>query len=239
MFSVALVGADGSGKTTLATKLKETCPLPLKYLYMGLSTLKSEPALPTTYLIRYLKIRSYQKKFGRLGDGVSVNSGVFQDYYYYNPAKRGRIWHLASNLNTLADVAYRQAISLIHQKRGFVVIYDRHFLFMNVPLTDDPRLRRQPWTNHWLHWAFDRFFPKPHIVFFLDAPCEVLYERKKEVSIENLEQQREMILTQEEKIPHFVWIDATQPVDEILTDITQHITALYRCRKHSTSTSAQ
>ena len=32
LFSVALVGPDGSGKTTISRRLRETLPLPIKYV---------------------------------------------------------------------------------------------------------------------------------------------------------------------------------------------------------------
>ena len=45
MFSVALVGADGSGKTTISDGLQERLPIPTKYIYMGTATGSSGPAV--------------------------------------------------------------------------------------------------------------------------------------------------------------------------------------------------
>ena len=58
--TIALIGVDGSGKTTVAKALLETCPLPLKYVYMGTSIESSNAALPTSRLIHKLKV--YQHK---------------------------------------------------------------------------------------------------------------------------------------------------------------------------------
>ena len=37
MATIALIGADGSGKTTIAKMLLESPPAKMKYLYMGLN----------------------------------------------------------------------------------------------------------------------------------------------------------------------------------------------------------
>ena len=55
MFTVALIGGDGAGKTTVANYLVEVLPWRVKYLYMGQSTISSNAALPTTKIARILK----------------------------------------------------------------------------------------------------------------------------------------------------------------------------------------
>jgi len=62
MSTIALIGADGSGKTTIARMLLESPPVKMKYLYMGLNTESSNYALPTSRLIYYLKLLKYKKK---------------------------------------------------------------------------------------------------------------------------------------------------------------------------------
>ena len=42
LFTVALVGSDGAGKTTIARSLEKTSSLPVKYMYMGLSPISSK-----------------------------------------------------------------------------------------------------------------------------------------------------------------------------------------------------
>jgi len=37
MFSVAVVGPDGSGKTTICRRLRDTLGLPTRYVYMGIA----------------------------------------------------------------------------------------------------------------------------------------------------------------------------------------------------------
>jgi thymidylate kinase len=232
MFSIAFVGADGAGKTTVTRRLEKVCPqLPIKYLYMGLSTLKSEPALPTTRLLRYLKLRSYRKKVDNSKRSTD-NSISLYDHYYKDQTKRGKLWLTARNINTLADISYRQTIAFFYKLRGFVVVFDRHFLFMLEPNIGRNQKRKKSFGDRLLYWIYDTIYPKPDVVFFLDAPPEVLYERKKEVSIDNLIWQRQIILKQCEKIHHFIWLDATQPLDKILEEVSQRILEFYNSKLH-------
>ena len=54
-FSVALIGPDGAGKTTIARMLEERSPLPLKYIYMGENIGASNFALPTSRFLEYFR----------------------------------------------------------------------------------------------------------------------------------------------------------------------------------------
>src|SRR5690606_34602142 len=57
MASVALIGPDGAGKTTLTRMLEQSDVLPFRYLYMGIDIPASSLALPTSRLIERLKQR--------------------------------------------------------------------------------------------------------------------------------------------------------------------------------------
>ena len=54
-FTIALIGPDGAGKTTLAEKLQRNLPFPIRYLYMGVSLESSNVTLPTSRLIAHVK----------------------------------------------------------------------------------------------------------------------------------------------------------------------------------------
>src|SRR5215213_9731112 len=54
-FTVALVGADGAGKSTIGRRLAATLPIPVTYLYMGDNPAAATATLPTTRLLRALR----------------------------------------------------------------------------------------------------------------------------------------------------------------------------------------
>jgi len=55
VFTVALVGPDGAGKTTIARRLVQVLPRPAKYLYMGVNWDASDPLRPTTRLVQRIR----------------------------------------------------------------------------------------------------------------------------------------------------------------------------------------
>ncbi len=55
MFTVALIGPDGAGKTTIGRQLEHMLPMPVKYLYMGVNHDASNRMLPTTRAARFVK----------------------------------------------------------------------------------------------------------------------------------------------------------------------------------------
>ncbi len=55
MTTVALIGPDGAGKTSVAGRLSTLLPVPVRYLYMGVSADSSNVMLPTSRLARRVK----------------------------------------------------------------------------------------------------------------------------------------------------------------------------------------
>jgi hypothetical protein len=85
VFTVALIGGDGSGKTTIARKLEQSDRIPAKRLYMGMSAQSSDIALPTTRLVLYVKRRSYRKLMEK--EGKKPAERIPHHLYEYAPAR--------------------------------------------------------------------------------------------------------------------------------------------------------
>ena len=64
--------------------------------------------------------------------------------------------------------------------RGYVVVYDRHFLFDAAPGPIHSQAQKQERLDRFYYWILSHWYPKPDLAIFLDAPGEVLYERKGE-----------------------------------------------------------
>jgi thymidylate kinase len=213
-FSVAIIGPDGAGKTTVCRRVIDALPLPARYVYMGINPDASTHTLPTTRLLHRLK-RALRGSPSQVGSPRPRRE---------DRPPRSRVRRIAratkrtlTLTNSLADDWYRQARVWIYERRGNIVLFDRHVLFdyyswnATEPGTWRPLSRR-------IHgWVLTHLYPRPDLVVFLDAPGDVLYARKGEGTPESLEERREEYRRLEELVEHFVVIDATLPEDEVVT----------------------
>ena len=205
MASIALIGPDGAGKTTVARALEASSELPVKYLYMGVSTAASKLALPTTRLGVLLK--------RRLGEPQPTSVAHRSTLMRCLKPIRATVRHV----NMLLDEWYRQLVSWCYQLRGHVVVYDRYF-----PFDYSRHLRvagQERWSFRLHRFVLEKFYPRPTKVIYLDAPAEVLYARKRDGTLESLEARRQAFLSQGRELPNFVCIDATRPLDEIISEV--------------------
>lgn len=216
MFSVALIGPDGAGKTTITRRLEASDLLPCKYLYMGVDIPASNLALPTSRLAERLKQRSRRLAKGDQRNQVARSGGG------YRRGIRSRLRAVARLGNRFAEEWFRQLVSWYYQARGYVVLYDRHFIFDFAPeIEDEVSLDKR------LHrWYLMHLYPRPHLVIFLDAPGELLFARKGESTVEELERRRQAFLRQGERLANFVRVDATQPLEDVYQEIASHIMRL-------------
>ena len=229
MSTVALIGGDGAGKTSIAKRLEEVCPLPIKYIYMGINPQAGEFSLPTTRLIYALKKRGYKKKMEKKEDPKSED--LSSSYLVYSKTVRSPIWTALRLLNRMVEAWYRQFVSIYYQLHGFIIIYDRHPLFDTAPLIKNPKKNINSRINDLNHWVMRHLFPKPKLSIYLDAPAEILHARKGEASPDYLDRQRNAFLKQGEKTANFVCIDSTQSLEKVYDDVQQQILSFHRHRR--------
>jgi thymidylate kinase len=213
MFSVALIGPDGAGKTTVVRRLETSLPLPVRTLYMGINLGSSNVSLPTTRLAARLK-HWLDGRLHRKANNARTSRNLAVS------RKKGRLWASLRLLNHLAEEWYRQLLSWKIRKQGFLVLYDRYFQFDFEPeRSSQPR----PLSDRLHRWLLAHCYPSPDLTIYLDAPGDVLFARKREASVEWLEARRQAFLRQGHQRPNFIRVDATQPLDVVFRDVSQHI----------------
>jgi thymidylate kinase len=211
--SIAIVGADGAGKSTVIRELLKESPN-LRYLYLGASIDSANYSLPTS---RWLMRRTRRALGSALGDSAAVPPAAILPREMKAKLRRGRVLKVLGLVNRVAEEWYRWLVLAYFRATGHTVLCDRHFLFDYCP--DSPLVRAETITERIHHWQLSRLYPKPDLVMFLDAPPEVLYRRKQEWNVDYLRRQREMILQQGRLMRHFVSIDATRPVESVVGDV--------------------
>jgi thymidylate kinase len=216
--TVALIGADGSGKTTVARRLPGLLPVPVRYLYMGVSADSSNISLPTTRIARRIK-RALGAPPDTAGPPSHDRRKPRSRSFLRRRLADGRA---ALRLgNRFAEEWYRQWRAWRWERSGAVVVFDRHF-FIDYHAYDLTGTGRS-WSQR-LHGAvLGRLYPRPDIVVYLDAPGEVLLARKGEGSVEALERRRDEYRSIAPLVPAFVEVDATRPVDEVAAQVASAI----------------
>jgi thymidylate kinase len=218
MTTVALIGADGAGKTTVARRLPALLPVPVRYLYMGVSADSSNVSLPTTRLARRIK-----RALGAPPDTAGPPSHEARKPRSRSFLKR-RIADGRAALrlgNRFAEEWYRQWRAWRWERSGAVVVFDRHF-FVDYHAYDLTGIDRT-WAQR-LHGAvLGRLYPRPDLVVYLDAPGSVLLARKGEGSVEALERRRDEYRAIAPLVPSFVEVDATRPVEAVAADVARAI----------------
>ena len=221
MFSVALIGPDGAGKTSLTARLKQCCEVPLQCLYMGINMEASDHTLPTSRLIEYLKRRRETKSRAYCRADDSPSEGEISKRV---PVRW--LWAIGRLINRFLEEWYRQVLSWGYQLRGYAVVYDRHFLYDFT--LDGIDGENQPADKRLHRWFLEHCYPRPRLTIYLDAPAEVLFARKGEKTLEELEQRRRAFLKLEQKVKNFFRIDATRPFDVVYAEVSRLVEQGYR-----------
>jgi len=216
MYTIALIGPDGTGKSTVSKILQDLLPLPTKYIYMGINQDASNLALPTTLLWKKIKRAS-----GRQTDmGGPPDPNRLQSIPK-NPLKRiaGELKSGLRIANLMAEEWFRQFVTWYYQSRGYVVIFDRHFYFDYYKYHIANHSVGRTISDRVHGFMLNRIFPKPDLVIFLDAPAEVLFSRKREGTVELLEQRRQEYLQFRGRVEFFMIVDTTQSIDEVARQV--------------------
>lgn len=220
-FTVALVGADGAGKSAVARELEKMLQLPARSVYMGANPEAATHLLPTTRVMR--AVRRWRG---------TARTGDFPGEVDSRPRSRMRAAlesaHTAAWLtNRVVEEWYRQLVVWRHLAAGRIVILDRHY-YADYHASDVAAGAARPVGRRVHGFLLARFYPKPDLVIFLDAPPAVLLARKGEGTIEYLEERRADYLALQGSLRRFVVVDATQPLEVVSRRVTEVVVGFAR-----------
>jgi thymidylate kinase len=214
-FTVALIGADGAGKTTVGLRLERDFARPIKYIYLGMNADASNVLLPTTRVLN-----AFRRARGAPSQGGPPDASKRRSR---PKGLRRRVLRELKSIvgltNRLAEEWYRQTLAWYYLRRGMIVVFDRHFYSdyyahdIAVDAADRSLSRR-------VHgFMLKHMYPKPNFVILLDAPAEVLWARKQEGTPEALVRRREEYLRLRELVDDMAIVDATQPQDAVVDEV--------------------
>jgi len=186
-------------------------------MYMGVSPLSSNYALPTTRLIARAK-----RALGLNADMAGPPDPTRRAARSRSLPKRllATAKSLLHLVNRLGEEGYRQAVAWSFLRRGVIVVYDRDFFvdyFAHDVANPDPH---RSLASRLHGFVLARFYRRPDLVILLDAPAALLFARKGEGSIELLERRRQEYLQLRGHVKQFAVVDATQPQADVLRDVT-------------------
>ncbi len=213
--SVALIGIDGAGKSTVARAVVDRLPFPAAYLYMGVNLDASTVMLPTTRAVMTLKRRR-----GRQPD-MTANRAI-DDRPVGTLAMVRRLVRMT---NWLAEEAYRAVLARRLQRRGSVVVFDRHFFCDYYASAIAPTSAKRPLDVRLHGYVLDQWYPRPDLVLMLDAPSDVLVARRPEVIPDTVAQRREEYLDLARVFPAFEVITVDRPLEHVVEDVVDRIVA--------------
>lgn len=226
MSSIAIIGQDGAGKTTISNLVLEKLPLKMKYIYMGRNVESGNIMLPTSWLIHYYKIYKYKRTHKELDFDKAKKFSLHELDQNRKVDTRGKLAATLRLINRLMEEWFRLIISWYYQILGYTVIYDRHFIFDYAPDPNDKKINSRLSTK--IHdWILNNLYEKPGLVIFLNAPAEVLFSRKGEATLDYLTAKNKIFLSTGEKMPNFKIVDASKPLEKVFDDV-KHYVAEYR-----------
>lgn len=222
MLTVALIGPDGAGKTTVGRRVVRELAVPARYLYLGVNFESGSHLLPTTRLAGGAKrLLGAAPTPSDSGPPVSLDELVASAGGGPRSTRRRALKAVRSTArlgNRIAEEWYQQAVARWHLARGRVVVFDRHYL-ADYAAHDMSGAASLPLSRR-IHGALlRRAYPRPDVVVLLDAPPEVLLARKGEGTVESLQRRRNDYLAFGRTAPGFTVVDASRPLDEVVATV--------------------
>ncbi len=212
--SIVFLSPDGGGKTTIINALNDY--FRCMNIFDGVVNYYMRPKLFKN-LGHYNKLKpSEEEKTNPNPHGKELNGKLksFIRFIFYN-----------------FDYFFGGILKIWPQKvTKKLVVFDRYYYDYFVDLK-----RYQYSFSERIPKVFMFMIPKPELVIILDAPSEVLYYRKQELTLDEIARQRSLYIKISEKIQCATIIDVNRPVEKVIQDIIDKIVDFQEIRTRKIS----
>ncbi len=200
---IALIGLDGSGKTTLSRSLTS---------HLREEGEKVSVIRPFNYFLLRPVLDAARGVAGLLGGDVRKGAGSFATGGKVKP-RVARFWPYVAMVDNLL---YYCLCILPRLALGYLVISDRYFydlsLIFDYHGCSSPRAKR----------IYENFVPRPDLTFVLDLSPDAALSRAGEMDIGYFRQQRERYISIAGRLGLRI-VDAERPVEEVAEAIKKEI----------------
>lgn len=203
---IAVIGPDGSGKTTLVDGIKD------ELVRIGYKNIHHRAAnfeiLPTFSEMRNI-LRGGSKKSRNTEGFKGFHSGMQQQPNSILKSILLVLWY-SIDLN-LGRTKIKEA-----KKEGSMYFFARYFYdyYFQIANKNVPR----SFLNVIL-----KLIPKPEVVFYISRSAEDIYEKKPELSLDEIKRQQRIIESLCDEHDNFFKLDSSKGVDEMISNACSYI----------------
>lgn len=200
---IAFEGTDGSGKSTIINSLPKVI----------------ETIFPNDYIDYYHWRPGFIKKKKQVVKGEAI---AFTEPHAKKPY--GRLMSFSKfmffNLDYILGYWFKVRKQL---SAGHLVIFDRYYYDYYVD-----KIRYRLSISDYTLDLFQCIIPKPSITFLLVGDPKTLYERKQEISVEEIQKQIDRLIANKNKFNNPIVIDVNQPIEKVVNDVSMKIIEIYK-----------
>lgn len=206
---VAFQGTDGSGKSTIIAGIANV--------------------LGNTFSGNTLNYYHWRPSFIKPEKNLDVNSNTISNVQPHTAPPRNKLMSLLKLLVCTADYVLGYWLKIYWQAaKGHLVVFDRYYYDFYM----DKLRYRLSISEFWIRF-FQFFIPRPDLTFLLIGDAKQIYERKKEISVEEIERQIATMLSHQTKFANPVIINVSQSIDNVLYDVSETILDVLHTRNKS------
>lgn len=210
---ISCIGFDGSGKTTLTkiivNELNQKEGIKFRYMYGALRTQLIDPILAVGRFLfaRNIKQKENYSAFSKKKrENLKKHKYLFKQYEYL------------VMLNYLPQLLVKIALPAA---LGINLVTDRYVFDTVINISLNFGYSKEKVAEMARHYF--RFVPEPDLVFLIDLPAEMAFQRKDDIfSIEYLHERRKQYRQLVDMFGMFV-LDGTKPIAELKNDAMEII----------------